>query len=410
MLSKYKRFLIPVAIIVFALLVFVILKATKPQQKQIDLQEKEWMVQVIEAKAEPLAPIQTLYGTVESNALVTVSSPLSGVVEKVLVKEGQAVKKGALLFALSAEDIEIPLAQAQANYDQAKAALTLQKLNNQANVKQLRHERSVLELKQVALSRTKQLMQKNLASQSTLDSAQENLVRQEYIVVGAELAVRQNSANLAQANAAYQKAQAELKQAQLNKVRGEFKAPYDARIAAVDVVAGTRVNAGSAALQFYALDSLELRAKLPVDKISALQEALALNQNLNAFHQGRSGDQPLKLLRLAGVAKTSGIDAFFELPAELSHKRPGELMEVRLMGLVQEGLIAVPYSAIYGNNRVYVVVDGRLQAKIVKLVGEVVKNNQLWALIEADFDSNTKISVTHLPNAVTGLKVLEVEM
>ena len=394
MLQKFKRFLIPLLIIVVAIGVFMFMKSTKPQQSQVNVKEKVWMVEAISAKYESLAPMQTLYGTVESNSLVSAAAPVNGVVAKVEVKEGQEVSKGDLLFAIDDSDLEIP-------FIQAKSDLALQKLTNLANVKRLAHEQSVLKLKQVAVSRAKQLLEKNLASKSSLDAAEEALVKQEFTVVGAKLAVEQNSANLAKAQAAFD-------QAKLNKERGQLVAPYAARIASVNVSAGSRVNAGTTMIEFYALDSLELRAKLPVSDTPAVQKALQNNIPLTASYQTASGVQELALLRLAGTADTSGVDAFFNIPVELSSKRPGELMEVQLKGQSQSQVMAVPYSAIYGNNRVYVIEDQRLQAQTVEITGEVMRDGKLWALIKGEFDEGTKITTTHLPNAVTGLKVLEV--
>ena len=407
MLQKLKRFLIPLLIIIGAVAVFVYMKSTKPQAKQVEIKEKVWMVETVSARFENLAPVQTLYGTVESNALVSAAAPVSGVIGQVSVREGQEVKQGEPLVAIAKADLQIPLAQAQADYDNAKAQLALQKLTNQANIDRLKHEKQVLELKQVAVKRTEELMKRNLASKSTLDAANEALVRQEYTVVGARLAVQQNQMNLTQAQASFDKAQAALQQAKLNLQRGELVAPYDARIAKVHVSEGSRVSAGSVLVEFYALDSLELRAKLPVSETPQVQQALQKGLPLAAYHRTNNGEQSLPLLRLAGEATTSGVDAFFAIPAALREKRPGELIEVTLKGIAKDQVVAVPYSAIYGNDRIYLVEDDRLKAQTVSLIGEVMRDGKLWALIQGDFANGSKVSITHLPNATTGLKVIE---
>lgn len=408
MLSKLKKILIPLLIIALAIAVFVYMKSTKPEQKQVEVKEKTWMVKTINVQFETLAPVQTLYGTVESYALVAAAAPVSGVIKQVWVKEGQQVVKGESLVSMDKSDLEIPLAQAQAELANANAQLKLQRLTNKANQERLSHEKEVLKIKQTAVQRAKQLMKRNLASQSTVDSAIEALARQEYTVVGAQLAVEQNQSLLNQAQANYKKAQASLQQAQVNMQRGELVAPYDARISNVHVSAGSRVNAGSVMLEFYALDSLELRAKLPVSETAKVQKALAENKAMYAFGNGLQGEQKMPLLRLAGQATTSGLDAFFSVPESMQDKRPGELMEVRLKGLARDNVVALPYSALYGNNRIYVVEKDRLEAKTVSLVGEIMRNGKLWALIEGDLQQGQKVSVTHLPNASTGLKVLEV--
>lgn len=408
MFQKLKRRLIPVLILAAAVATFVYMKSTKPVQKPVSVQEKVWMVESMQAQFEDLSPVQTLYGKVESNALVSASSPVTGVIEKVLVKEGQNVVKGQALVSISKADLMIPLAQAKAEVANAKAQLKLQKLTNEANQKRYEHESKVLKLKQVAVTRAQQLMVKNLASQSSVDAANEALVRQEYVVVGAQLAVQENQLKISQTQAALDKALASLEQAELNVKRGELIAPYDARIAQVNVSEGSRVNAGTVMVSFYALESLELRAKLPVSLLPDVTKALQQDIEMKAYWQTADSEELLTLLRLAGEASTSGVDAFFALPESLVELRPGELMEVNLKGLAEQNVLAVPYSAIYGSNRLYLIVDGRLQSHTVEMRGEVLRDGHLWALVKPSFAEDSMICLTHLPNATTGLKVSEV--
>lgn len=408
MLQKLKRFLIPLLILALAVAFFVYMKSSKPEQKSVEIKEKVWMVDTLQAKFEDLAPVQTLYGKVESHSMVSLAAPVTGVVEKVTVREGQVVNKGDGIISLSDADLIVPLQQAKAELSDAQAQFQLQKMTNVANQKHLEHEVKVLALKKTAVKRSQQLMAKNLASQSTLDLASEALVRQEYVVVSAELAVQQNGLKLSQAKARVLKAQAALTQAKTNLQRGQVVAPYHARIAQVNVSEGSRINAGTVMVTYYALDSLELRAKLPVGQLKAVQQALTNKQALQAFYVDGANDESLELLRLAGEASTSGVDAFFRLPKTLLQSRPGELMEVNLKGVAKRNVVAVPYSAVFGSNRVYIVEEQRLQARTVELVGEVMRNGKLWALIKPDFSEGAKICVTHLPNAVTGLKVTEV--
>jgi hypothetical protein len=160
------------------------------------------------------------------------------------------------------------------------------------------------------------------------------------------------------------------------------------------------------------MSSLELRAKLPVMVLPKVQQALDSNVTLQAFYtqnHGALSDSPiaLDLTRLAGESTTSGIDAFFSLPKILKNARPGDLMEISLQGVPVDGVVAIPYSALYGQNQVYIIQDGRLLSQQIQIVGDVLRNDKLWALISPNFAVNTKINITHLPNAVSGLKVSE---
>lgn len=410
--ARSKSVLIPVGIIVLAIAFFGYFAETKPEQPPVQIKEKVWMVETIPAKFESLSPVQTLYGKVESFSLVSAAAPIAGVIESVWVKDGQSVKAGDALVSMSASDLEVPLQQAKADVADTTAEVRLQKLAYEANQQRLVYEQKVLEIKRVNVNRTQQLIEKDLASQTDLDTVREAFVKQEYVVVGAQLAVEENQLKAAQYVARLAKANATLTQAILNKQRGQLVAPYDARIATVSVSAGSHVSAGATMLDFYALSSLELRTKLPVMVLPKVQQALDANVTLQAFYSQTNTaiDQqsiPLKLMRLAGESTTSGIDAFFSIPAELKNARPGDLMEVSLQGLPVDDVVAIPYSALYGQDLVYIVEDERLLPQQVKVEGDLLCDDQLWALVLPEFGANTKINITHLPNAVSGLKVFE---
>lgn len=421
--TGFRSVLIPVVIVLVAVILFVFLKNSKPQQPPVQMSEKVWMVETIPALFESLSPVQTLYGKVESFSLVESAAPISGMIETVWVKEGQAVRQGDALINMSALDLEIPLQQARADVSDAAAQVRLQQLAYKANQQRLLHEQKVLKLKEVNLERTQQLIQKNLASLNDLDAAREALVKQEYLVVGSQLAVEENQLKTVQNEARLEKAKATLEQAELNKKRGQLLAPFDARIAKVSVSEGSRVNAGASLLTFYAMSSLELRTKLPTMAVPSVHQALDSGVTLQAVYrqnsQNRQGDVQqeiqqearqqelvaLPLVRLAGESTTSGLDAFFTLPKALHHARPGDLMEVSLQGVAVENVVAIPYSALYGQDQVYIVEEGRLLSQRVSVVGDVLRNGKLWALIHPEFAANAQINITHLPNAVSGLKV-----
>ncbi len=414
MVVRFKVVLFPVLIILVGVLLFWYLTATKPVQAPVEVKEKVWLVESMPVVFEDLAPVQRLYGQVESFSLVHSAAPVVGVVEKVWVKEGQYVQAGDSLVSMSLSDLDIPLQQAQADVADAKAQVALQVLLDKANKKRLTHENSVLQLKQTNVKRTVQLIQKELASQSDLDQVKEALVRQEYIVVGAELAVEEGGVKSQQIQARLLKAQSKLTQARLNKQRGRVVAPYDLRITKVPVSEGSRVNIGAVLVSFYGLDSLELRAKLPVTILPKVQQAIKNGVTLKARYQSNNGVTLLPLSRLAGEAVTSGLDAFFTLPKTLDQVRPGDLMEVDLEGERLSKVVAIPYRALYGQNQIYLIQEGRLQAQEVEVQGEVLRDGKLWALVDinssgSNVEEGTKICVTHLPNAMTGLKVSEVK-
>lgn len=407
--NSVKKIVIPLLIVAVALAAFIILKATKPEQPPVEVQQKVWPVQVMSLQPADLAPMVSLYGKVESNQLVNAAAPVAGVVEKVWVREGQTFQQGESLVALNPADLELPYQIAKADVADTRAQLSLQDLAYRANQERLQKEERVLQLKKNDVSRNEQLIKKDLASQATLEASKEALVRQEYVVVGARLAVQENKAKVAQLKARLEKAVANEAQAKMNWQRGVVKAPYDGRVAKVPVAEGDRVAVNAQLVSFYALDSLELRAKLPRARLEGLYQALQAGEALSAdlWLQGQRYSLPLK--RLAGEAQTSGLDAFFAMPAELTLARPGDLYRVALKAQVVKKGYALPYSALYGSDRIYVVEQGVLRAVQVEPMGETQVNGEMWMIVKADLPPATQVVTTHLPNAISGLSVKVVE-
>jgi len=407
--SFVKKRLTGIIIILAAIAIFFVLKLSREEQPVAEIKQKVWPIETLKIKLQSLAPVYTLYGTVESHSLVTASAPVSGVMAEVPVKEGDEFESGQLLAAISAADIDIPFEISRADVADSEAQLKLQDLNYQANLQRLQQEKQVLKIKQQDVKRNSDLIRKKLASQSALDQAKEALTRQEFAVVGAELSVEENKAKVAQLQARVEKARANFKQAEINRSRGVVEAPYAGRVADVHVAVGDRVGVNTPMISYYDTASLELRAQIPVAHMPMVYRALQQKQQLVARYRFNQQNFDLKLSRLYGQASPSGVDAFFEIPDSLQVLRPGDLLEVRLFGQVIEDSFWLPYSAIYGSDRIYTVENGELKAITVSLLGDTQVNGKLMALVKGEIPSGTVIATTHLSNAISGLKVSEIK-
>lgn len=409
--SRFKMFLWPLVILVAAIGVFVLLTQSKPEQLPVEVERKVWPVKVIEVRSQTLSPMVSLYGTVESRDRVTVSAPVTGVVATLAVREGQAFNQGDLLVALADSDIDLPYQIALADVAEAEAEMRIQELLFEANQARLKKEKHVLVLKQNDLRRNEQLIKKDLASKTTVEQSKEALVRQEYTVVGAELSVAENKAKVAQLKARLAKARANLAQAKVDRERGRVQAPYAGRVATVSVAEGDRVATNSPLLTYYGLGSLELRAKIPGFALPSVDKALQDGVPLTASLSLGDNEYVLPLLRLAGEASASGLDGLFQIPDAIQIARPGDLWQVRLQGQPLSDVMAVPYSAIYGSDRVYIVEDGAMKSVRVQKLGDVVMRDEAdpagetWAIIRADLPQGAQVITTHLPNAINGLSV-----
>jgi HlyD family secretion protein len=82
-------------------------------------------------------------------------------------------------------------------------------------------------------------------------------------------------------------------------------------------------------------------------------------------------------------------------------------LKINLQRPLQHNVVAVPFTAIYGNNRIFRLQDGRMKAMEVETVGQYEdEKGKAWMLVRnPELATGVKIVTTHLPNAVDGLKV-----
>ena len=102
------------------------------------------------------------------------------------------------------------------------------------------------------------------------------------------------------------------------------------------------------------------------------------------------------------------LDGLFELNGGGETISQGRFVRLNLALPPRDGLVAIPYEALYGVDRVYVV-DGesRLRPIAVRRIGETrVADGSMRVLIEApSLESGAQLVTTQLPNALDGLLV-----
>jgi membrane fusion protein (multidrug efflux system) len=107
---------------------------------------------------------------------VLITPDISGKIDKVVVKEGQQVREGDVLFEIDPEPFQLAVAQARATLDQAKTTYD----NLIANVKiygqMLELAQQGIDLKQRDVDRKQALVKSNVGSQLDLDNSANGLV------------------------------------------------------------------------------------------------------------------------------------------------------------------------------------------------------------------------------------------
>lgn len=396
--NPIKKIVIPLLIIGVAIAGFVVLRMTKPAAKPVTINEKAWPVAVTAVTPAAEAPELTLYGRIEAEWSSTMTSALAADVVAVPVHEGDLVTKGAIVVRLDASDARLRLTQAEARIASEIA-------RHQANLEALPRERNLLALARKELERARDLLARKLASQSALDTARQAVDRQAIALSARETAIQEHDARLAELTAARD-------QADLDVQRAQVRAPFDARVARLNVSPGQRLRVGDPVVTLYDTATLLVRAQIPEDQLGAINQALAQDRALSAEGTLDGSRIQATLMRLGGEAAAGGgMAGLFRVREPDGRVRPGRFLALTLRLPVAQDVIALPAGALYGRDRIYRVDDqGRLRSSRVQRVGERRAQGQSVLLVRAEsLPPGTRVVTTQLPNAMDGLKVTVVK-
>ncbi|MFT6464820.1 efflux RND transporter periplasmic adaptor subunit [Halopseudomonas sp.] len=402
-----RKRLIPVLIIMLGIAGFVALKATRDVPDPVSPQERSWRVEVMEIQPEALQPSLTLYGQLESPRRFTVVAPMAGRIGELPVRDGQQVEQGSLLVALDEDDILPRVKQAEADLADAQAQLLSEQLNHRNDQQALALEKRILANAETSFKRTEQLVGRELVSRAELDNAQDIVERAALTVATRRRSIDSHESRLAALQARAERAEAALESMQRDAERSRFMAPFAGVVGSVQVAEGDQVNANAALLDFYPVEGMELRASLPQIHGPEFIRALAAGQQLVAHTLETRSPLSMTLQRIAGQADASGVEALFTLDQPVAGLRVGNLLAISVPKPASENSVALPYSALYGNNTVYALVDGRMSRIEVERVGETrQEGGQRWILVQSEeLKAGMRIITTHLPNALQGLRV-----
>ena len=385
------RRLLPLLIIALAVTGFLALKGSRPAPPAVEARERVWRIEAMKITASRAQPTLVLYGRVEAPDRLQAATPISGRVLEVKVRDGDRVAAGALLTRLDPRDIEPRLAQARADLERERIRY---KHDRQA----VAQERKLLALADARRARLAKLKDARFGAQSALDQAREDVARARLSLTQREQAIAEHPARLAQL-------EARLAEATRDAERAEIRAPFAARVSAVEVAAGDQVQPGQTLMTLYASDDLFLRARVPVVYAAELREALARGDELPASASFGSQTIKAKLERIAGDADARGVEVLLRLAADEGIP-VGAFLNAVLQRPQVDDVLTVPFSALHGGDRIYVASEGRLEGVRVERVGERRDGERVQLMLRAPaLKAGAQIMTTHLPNAIDGLAV-----
>lgn len=269
-------------------------------------------VEVTRVSAASFADETTAVGTLKSNESVVLRPETSGRIAAIHFKDGQVVRRGALLLSLDAGIQEAELQQARAN-------LALAQANQQRN---------------------EDLFQKKFISQQSLDNTKAALKVQEASVALAE--------------------------ARLAKTR--IRAPFDGVVGIRNVSVGDYVKEGEELVNVEDIATLKVDFRLPEAYLGRLERGQTLEVSSDAL-PGVQFQATLEAVDPLVDVNGRSISCRALLPNREGRLRPGMFVRSRLVFGERKDALMLPEQAVVtgARPRVFRVEEGKARAVTVQL-------------------------------------------
>ena len=410
MIRLVAKIALPVLILAAGIGGMAVLVKSKPEREPLQAQERAWPVAVAEIRPGTVTPQLVLFARVESPRTAKLSAAVTADVRAVDVLEGEGAGPDDRLVALDDRDIRLVLAQRDAEVASLEADLERENLRHRSDLVALEHERELLELARREVKRARDLAERNAGSRANLDRARRDEEQQMLTVERRKLAISEHAGRRKQIEARLAQARANQSRATLDLERTRVYPPFEGRIAEVFVSPGDRVRPGDRLLTMFDTTSLELRAQIPLRYLPIVQSALDRAQNLGARAVVDAMDVRAVLHRLtARIGRGSGgADGLFRVIEGDASLQLGRTVELVLDLPPVQDAVTAPREALYGTDRVFVLDGERMKRVGVERLGETHPDEGSGRVIlrSPELDATQRLIVTHLPNAIDGLRVV----
>lgn len=373
--SRLKSLRLPLLILAGTVVIIVLLMATRPKMQPVPRPERVWPVEVTEARYASLQPELELFGEVIAGRRSELRPLVSGLIVEVgpNFHDGGIVEAGELLVQIDAFEYETALAEQRSILKEAEARLQL-----------LRKD----------FERAKELRADNTVSEQFLENAELEYVQQEAIVEQRAISVKQ--------------AERDLKETRL-------RAPYGGVINNVSANLGNQVSGfgNDKVADLIDTSQLEVRFSLSNAQYGRLLESGEPVIGRPVKVTWRVGTETLgysaRIERVgAEIASTTGgveVYAVIEGSGTEANLRPGAFVAVSMSDKTYENVVRVPESAVYGEDVIYVIEDGRMSERRIRVEGYDGSNILFTSVGDLPVVEGDLIVTTQLREGGSGAKV-----
>lgn len=426
--------IIPPILIGAGLVFYAVSNRQAPVRAQIE--EAATTARVITATPQSFTPRISGFGTAEPARTWNGISQVAGRVTYLnpdFVK-GAFVKAGDILVKLAPEDYELDIAEAQTGIASAEVNIDELKATLEFKNKSLEIEKAMLDLEQKDLARKQELSGRNVVSDQTLENQQSALLQRQISLQNLETEIALIPTKLKALEQSKKKSEVQLENAKLNLERTTITAPFDARIAEVNVEIDQFVGGGATIGKLDGIDASDVEVQITPRKMAgfvALQskrgtaapigfEKMAeqlsrMSATVRLDLPGMSAAWKARVKRVSNTVDptTRSLGVIVSVPEPYKNFVPGEtpplikgmFVDVELRGPIVEDVTVLPRSAITEGRLRLADSENRLrfqQAETLFSIGDAI-------VLRNNLPEGTRVVIGDLSPAIEGMLLAPVE-
>jgi RND family efflux transporter MFP subunit len=413
LVSRYSKVLLPIVLIAVSLAGASYLRATKPLVEPTPDIEQIWAVRTATIERRDHQPTLDLYGELVAGREVTLRPLVAGEVIEASPKlrDGGRFEAGELVLKIDPFDYQAAIDDLNAQLLEAQARRAELVANRAMEEMTLELDQEQLALIRRDVERYERLSDSRATSEKALDDTKISRSRQLGTVRQREQSIVMFDARLDQQDAAIARLEVALRRAERDLDDTEIRAPFGGFATDIGAQIGQQLGSNDAILRLIDDQKLEISFQLADSDFGRLWQSGLIERAVKGRWKlgATTFDVSAKVTRVVPRidAASGGVTVYAEIvdnPENVPF-RPGAFIEVELPGKLYQDVVELPASALFGNDTVYVVDEGRLEAATVELVAALGNS----VLINADLRDGAAVVTSRLAEIAPGLKVKVVE-
>lgn len=357
-------------------------------------------VRTAEAKGRDVLRVVESVGTFFPFEEAIVSAEVEGKAEEVKADLGDAVEAGAVLVKINDEELRYSVAQSEAQLRQSLERLGLKdekaRLSDPRDAPDVRRAAAELLEANQRLKRVSSLVDQNIGAKSDLDQAN---ARQQAMQAAYESTINQTR-NIMQ-EVERNKASLDLQRKKLRDA--SVRAPFKAFVKERQVTAGQFLRPNTPLFVLVKIDPIRLRVEIPERMAPWIKQGQVVDIEVEAFKDRKFQGKIWRISPTVDQTKRTFV-AEVLVNNSASELKPGSYAKAHVPTSRTEKVTVLPQRAIYyimGANKAYVVKDGVIDAREVKMGDRFDTDVEILEGVQ----EGEVVATTALPRLDTGVKV-----